>query len=253
MLHVSARKSEPSEEDAADRDEQDHDDKGEEEKPTVDEPEEVEEERTPKSKDDADAKVQAKGKAKPKLTFKLPGEPGADVPKNQTQPLKGCLRTSMRKPASASGQSIADELMQKQRTARDEKRQQQMVFARSLVPSKRADPTVHDPKKCPSDMLPNNPEERRQLWQTWRENMGNYDKIRASVRQTKKRRRGGKRGRVWTFVKDVKDQICNGNAKRAESMIKRLQAPGGQRAKGPKVDYKRPKMDSNIDSETNRK
>ena len=130
VLQVSALKSEPSGAEAADHDEQDHDEKEEEEEPTVDEPEEEEEESTPKSKDDADAKVQAKGKAKPKLTFKLPGEPGADVPKNQTQPLKGCLRTSMRKPASASRQSIADELMQKQRAARDEKRQQEMGFGR---------------------------------------------------------------------------------------------------------------------------
>ena len=156
-------------------------------------------------------------KDKRRVTFEEP-EAGA----SPRPPRKGCLR----KPAAADGSSIADNVMLQQRTARDEKRRQQMQFDRSLVPAKRAS-AEHNSFKCPADMLPTNNLERAQLWEVWKETMGNYDKIKAVMTKTKTRNRKGARGRVWVFVKDVKDQICNGHAKRAEGMIKRLQARHG--------------------------
>ena len=127
----------------------------------------------------------------------------------------------LRKPAAAS---LADSIMQQQRSVRDEKRRVQMVFDRSLKPKASG---AHDPMKCPPDMVPKNKQERAALWEAWTANARNYDKIKAVMKKKKSRHRGGKRSRVWVFESDVKDQVCNGNNKRAESMIKRLRARHG--------------------------
>ena len=96
-----------------------------------------------------------------------------------------------------------------------------MAFGRSLETKPK---DVNNPKKCPPELQPQTDEERTELWNAWQENMGDYDKIKAKLRKRKSRKRKGRRGRVWTFVKDVKDDICKGNGKRAELMIKKLLA-----------------------------
>ena len=169
----------------------------------------------------------AKAKGKSAVAKVAASQASVLAPTDAPPPRQGVLR----KPAAAG--SVADALMLQQRSARDEKRRQQMCFDRTLKP--KAIGQLHDPSKCPPDMVPQNKQQRNELWEAWRANLGNYDKIRATMKKTKKRHRKGSRRRIWVFESDVQDQICNGNQKRAEGMIRRLKARVGYNRRHPDV------------------
>ena len=66
------------------------------------------------------------------------------------------------------------------------------------------------------------------MWTRFQEVNGDYGRIDVKVVKKKKtsRKRKGLRRRV--FIKDVRDDICRGNQRRADSMTKSLKAKGAK-------------------------